>query len=254
LPDLGWLGRHLCISPIYARELTTQASQNRLLRRNLKMKLKKVLAATLAATMVLASVMTVGAAPTTIVSDGGSGGGSDDEETTTTAETYAEQNTQSANAAISVAGSSVKTSIGGVYAAESVQGVAVTTDLATVKANLGLKDGQTPVVIIYDTDVTKSTKAMDSVNAAVAAIGGTYVTALNIDLGAKQDGNWVTLSDGSVALATGLPKDADTSKTYSVVCVQPGGVTTILEDQDTNPKTVTFAVQAGLGTYALVAQ
>jgi hypothetical protein len=207
----------------------------------LKMKLKKVLAATLAATMVLASVVTVSATT------------SEDEGESAPA-TFAEEKSESAGATISVAGSDVKTSIGGVYAAESVQGVAVTTDLATVKANLGLKDGQTPVVIIYDTDVTKSTKAMDSVNAAVAAIGGTYVTALNIDLGAKQDGNWVTLSDGSVALATGLPKDADTSKTYSVVCVQPGGVTTILEDQDTNPKTVTFAVQAGLGTYALVAQ
>jgi hypothetical protein len=207
----------------------------------LKMKLKKVLAATLAATMVLASVVTVSA--TTSQDEGESAPA-----------TFAEEKSQPANATISVAGSDVKTSIGGVYAAESVQGVAVITDLATVKANLGLKDGQTPVIIIYDTDVKKSSKAMDSVNAAIAAIGGTYVTALNIDLGAKQDGKWVTLSDGSVALATGLPKDADTSKTYSVVCVQPGGVTTILEDQDTNPKTVTFAVQAGLGTYALVAQ
>jgi hypothetical protein len=198
-----------------------------------------VLAATLAATMVLASVVTVSA--TTSQDEGAP-------------KTFAEEKSQPANATISVAGSYVKTSIGGVYAAESVQGVAVVTDLATVKANLGLKVGQTPVIIIYDTDVNKSTKAMDSVNAAIAAIGGTYVTALNIDLGAKQDGKWVTLSDGSVALAAGLPKDADTSKTYSIVCVQPGGVTTILEDQDTNPKTVTFAVQAGLGTYAIVAQ
>jgi hypothetical protein len=212
----------------------------------LEMKLKKVLAATLAATMVLASVVTVSAATTTDQSSGS--------EESSSAETYAEEKSESANAIISVAGSSVKTSIGGVYAAESVQGVAVITDLATVKANLGLKDGQTPVIIIYDTDVKKSSKAMDSINAAIAAIGGTYVTALNIDLGAKQDGKWVTLSDGSVALSAGLPATADTSKTYSVVCVQPGGVTTILEDQDTNPKTVTFAVQAGLGTYALVAQ
>jgi hypothetical protein len=216
------------------------------LRRNLKMKLKKVLAATLAATMVLASVVTASAATTTGQSSGS-------EESSSPA-TFAEEKSLDANAVISVAGSSVKTSIGGVYAAESVQGVAVITDLATVKANLGLTAGQTPVVIIYDTDVKKSTKAMDSINAAIAAIGGTYVTALNIDLGAKQDGKWVTLSDGSVALSAGLPATADTSKTYSVVCVQPGGAITIIEDQDTNPKTITFAVQAGLGTYAIVAE
>jgi predicted metal-binding membrane protein len=210
-----------------------------------KMKLKKVLAATLAATMVLASVVTVSA--TTVQNDGV-------QESSSAPATYAEQKSLSANATVSVAGTSVKTSLSGVYAAESVQGVAVTTDLATVKANLGLTGNQKPVIIIYDTDTKKSSKAMDSVNAAIAAIGGTYVTALNIDLGAKENGKWVTLSDGSVALATGLPKTADTTKTYSVVCVQPGGVTTILEDQDTNPKTVTFEVQAGLGTYALVAQ
>jgi hypothetical protein len=249
LPDLGWLGRHLCISTILCKGTHHPSITKPIIEEEFKMKLKKVLAATLAATMVLASVMTVSAA-TTVQSSGSS----DEEETTATAETYAEQNTQSANAVISVAGSSVKTTIGGVYAAESVQGVAVITDLATIKANLGLTSGQTPVIIIYDTDTKKSSKAMDSINAAIAAIGGTYVTALNIDLGAKQDGKWVTLSDGSVALATGLPKGADTSKTYSVVCVQPGGVTTILEDQDTNPNTVTFAVQAGLGTYAIVAQ
>ena len=54
-------------------------------------------------------------------------------------------------------------------------------------------------------------------------------------------------------MAVGLPKGADTTKTYSIICVQPGGVVTMLEDIDTNPKTVTFDVKAGLGTYALAA-
>jgi hypothetical protein len=216
-----------------------------ILRRNFKMKLKKVLAATLAATMVLASVVTASAASTAQ---------NEGVQETVAPKTFAEQKSLSANAVVSVAGTSVRTSLSGVYAASSVQGTAVTTDLATVKANLGLTGNQKPIIIIYDTDTKKSSKAMDSVNAAIEAIGGTYVTALNIDLGAKENGKWVTLSDGSVALATGLPKTADTTKTYSVVCVQPGGVTTILEDQDTNPKTVTFEVKAGLGTYALVAQ
>lgn len=213
------------------------------------MKLKKVLAAILAATMVMASAVTVIAAPTTVQS----AGSSESSESAIPA-TFAEEHSQSAGATITVAGTSVKTSLEGVYAAASVEGVAVTTALADVKASLGLTGDQDPVIIIYDTDPKKSTAAMVSVNAAVEALGGTFVASMNVDLGARQDGKWVTLTDGSVAMAAGLPKDADTSKTYCVVCVQPGGTTTILEDQDTNPKTVTFAVQAGLGTYAIVAK
>jgi hypothetical protein len=217
------------------------------------MKLKKVLAATLAVTMVLASVTTVCAKPSTVQDEGVTSTPVSEPEPVP-APTYEELHSVSSNATVSVAGTDVKTSLSGVYSAQSVQGVAVTTDLDTVKASLGLTGNQKPVIIIYDTDVEKSYMAMASVNAAIEAIGGTYVTSLYVDLGAKENGKWVSLSDGSVAMATGLPKTADTSKTYSVVCVQPGGVTTILEDQDTNPKTVTFEVKAGLGTYALVAQ
>jgi hypothetical protein len=203
------------------------------------MKLKKILAAALATTMVLGSVLTVSATV---------------QEEPTPTPTYEQQHSLAANAKVTVGGTEVKTSVSGVYAAKSVQGAAITTDLSTVKSSLGLTGSQKPVVIIYDTDVKKSHLAMDSVNAAIEAMGGSYVTSLYIDLSAKENGKKIKLADGSVAMSTGLPKTADTSKTYSVVCVQPGGVTTILEDQDTNPKTVTFAVSAGIGTYAIVAQ
>ena len=226
---------------------THQPKTNYNLRRNIPMKMKKVLAATLAATMVMASAVTVSAATTTV--SGGSGSSE-----TQAVQTFAEQNSKSAGAVIKVGGVEVKTSLEGVYAANTVQGIAVKTALADVKAALGLTGTQKPVVIIYDTDAKKSSAAMVSVNAAAEALGAKVVSSLNIDLGAKEKGKWVTLKDGSVAVAAGLPKNADTSLTYSVVCVQPGGATTILEDQDTNPNTVTFAVQAGLGTYAIVAK
>ncbi len=208
------------------------------------MKLKKMLAATLAATMVLSSAMTVSAGY--YYSSSG-----ESESSSTVAE-----DVQVADAPITVAGSTVKTSIAGAYAAKSVQGTAVITPLAEVKASLGLKNGQVPAITIYDTDPLKSTKAMDCINAAVKAMGAgaEVLTSLNIDLGAKENGKWVELEDGSVAMAAGLPKDADLTKTYSVICVQPGGIITILEDLDTNPATVTFEVQAGIGTYAIVAQ
>ena len=207
------------------------------------MKIKKILAATLAATMVMASALTVCATTTS----GGSGSSSSSSSTSVAAE-----DVKSANVEIKVAGSSVKTTIAGGYAAKKVEGVAVTTPMAEVKASLGLKDGQTPYIIVYDTDAEKSHLAMDCVNAAAESMGATFVTAINVDLGAKENGKFISLKDGSIAMVVGSP-NVDVTKTYSMVCVQPGGVVTILEDQDTNPKTVTFDVKAGLGTYALAA-
>lgn len=214
------------------------------------MKLKKFLAATLTATMVMSSAMTVCASGYYDSSASSASSSSSESESTTVAE-----DVQVANAPIEVAGIAVRTSVAGVYAAKSVQGTAVTTPLADVKARLGLKDGQVPAITIYDTDFKKSSKAMESVNIILEAFlpGGEVLTALNIDLGARENGKWVTLENGSVAMAAGLPKDADPTKTYSVICVQPGGVYEILPDQDTNPATVTFEVKAGIGTYAIVA-
>jgi len=164
------------------------------------------------------------------------------------------EDVRTADAVISIAGTSVRTSIAGAYAAKSVQGIAVTTSLNDVVARLGLGSGQKPYIMLFDTDPVKSSKAMDCVNAAASALGGTVVTTLNIQLGAKQGGRFITLSDGSINMVAGLPKSADTTKTYSIVCVQPGGIISIFDDLDTNPQTVTFEVAAGLGTYALVAK
>lgn len=216
------------------------------------MKMKKTVAAILAATMVMSTGITVcaagsgSAAPIGVEKTEGSSGSS-----TTTAASAA----KSSGAEISVAGSNVKTSVSGVYAAEKVQGVAVMNSLAEVRSKLNLSGSQTPYVMIFDTDTKKSSKGMDSINAAVTALGGGEIAAtLNINLGAKEKGRFVSLSDGSVGMVVGLPKGIDTTKSISIICVRPGGKTTILEDTDTNPKTVTFELQAGLGTYAIVAQ
>ncbi len=240
---------------------------------------KRLLAATLAATMMMASALTAAAA------SGGSSGdessSSNREETpvvTVTPEEAAAQRdaadaataaaeaervtatvaealqVRSADAKMTVAGTAVQTTVAGAYAAKSVQGVAVTTAAETVKANLGLTGKQTPYIMAFDTNPKKSNLAMECVNATAEALGGTSVATINVDLAAKENGKLVTLSSGSVGMVVGLPKGADTDKTYSVVCVQPGGVVTILEDTDASPATVTFEVKAGLGTYGIVAK
>lgn len=231
-------------------------------------KVQKVLALTLAATMMLASAITVSASSggsSGVTGSAGSAGsagsvgstesaGSTDEGSGSSESAVSSVQTFTSGATVSVGGVSVKTTVAGVYAAKSVAGVAVTTPLANLKASLGLTGSQTPYIMVFDTDVKKSNLAMNCVNAAVEALGGNLVSTLNVNLGAKENGKWVSLSNGSAGLVIGLPKTADTSKNYSVVCVQPGGVVTILQDQDASPATVTFEVKAGLGTYGIVAK
>lgn len=237
-------------------------------------KVQKVLALTLAATMMLASALTVsassgGSAGVTgsagsagVTGSAGSAGSpeyagvseSSDDGSGSSESAVSAVQTFASGATITVGGTAVKTTIAGAYAAKSVAGVAVTTPIANLKASLGLTGSQTPYIMVFDTDPKKSNLAMNCVNAAVEALGGSLVTTLNIDLGAKENGKWVALSNGSAGIVIGLPKTADGSKTYSVVCVQPGGVVTILQDQDASPATVTFEVKAGLGTYGIVAK
>lgn len=235
---------------------------------------KRALAATLMATLVMASTLTAAAAGTggtggskgsSSVSGNSSAASESRDSSSSTSESSSEASEPEtvatqvvvvrAGGAVRLAGTAVTNTIAGAIVANTVQGVAVTTPLADVKASLGLADNQTPYITVFDTDAKKSNLAMACVNSAVQANGGSVVTALNVDLGAKNsNGKFVTLSNGSAAMAVGLPKNADTSKTYYVVCVQSGGVITVLQDQDTNPATVTFAIKAGLGTYALVAK
>lgn len=222
------------------------------------MKIKKILAAILAATMVMASALTVCAADGSNGSNGSNGQSSSSSTTagsSTTNDdtiTVAPENVLGANSQISIAGTKVKTTIAGAYMAKNIQGAAVTTSLEDIKAALGLTGNQKPYIIMYDTDTKKSVKAMASIQAALEANGGVFVTALNIDLGAKENGKFVKLADGSVNMLIGLPKTCDTTKEYCIILVQPGGIVSLLEDKDIDPKTITFDVKAGLGTYALV--
>lgn len=240
----------------------------------MKMKsVKRVLVTALVATMLVGSVMTTQAAG----GSGGSSGSSGASSAPSSSESKSDEGSKqandesenvfssllamrenvtslSANGTVTVAGTKVKSTIAGATIVKNLQGVAVTTPMADIKASLGLTGSQTPYVIAYDISEKKSPLAMKCVNAAIQAAGGTFVSAINVDLCARENGRIVTLADGSAAMAAGLPKNADQSKTYYVVCVQPGGVITILQDQDSNPATVTFEIKAGLAAYAIVAQ
>jgi hypothetical protein len=159
------------------------------------------------------------------------------------------------NAAITVAGKNVTTTVAGAYLTNKVNGVAVVTPAAELAENLNLAAGQKAYVMVYDFDQKKSNLAMNSINGAAQALGAEFITAINVNLGAMQNGKFVKLADGSVNMVVGLPKTAiDPTKTYSVACVQPGGAVTIYQDLDNDPQTLTFNVKAGLGAYAILAK
>ena len=213
----------------------------------MKMKsMKTLLTVALVATMVVGSAFSVCAK--TDSGDGGAG------ETISAVEAEVREATVVPGEVAVFGGKVFNNTIQNILLSKQAQGAAVTVPLDTVKAALGLKLGQNPKMLIYDLDTKKSGAAMTSINAAIEALQGTFVTAFDIDLSAVENNKKVVLSDGSVAMAMGLPKGVDTTKTYVMVCVQAGGVTTVLEDKDTNPATITFDVQAGLGAYALVAK
>lgn len=215
------------------------------------MKIKRILAATLAATMVMASSLPVFAGTTTKTGGGGS--------TTTETATISyfeimEQKAVKAGGEATVGGVKVVNTIKNYNMSNTLQGAAVTMPKADIAAALGLKAGQEAQVTVFDMSAKKSPKAMASLTAGADAIGAKIVTALDIDLSAVEKGKKVELKDGSIAMSIGLPKNADTTKEYVMICVKYGGAIEVLEDLDTNPSTVTFAVKAGLGSYALAAK
>lgn len=192
------------------------------------MKFKKVLATTMAATMVMASAMTVCAAdqyPNLVL---------------------AKQN-------VLVAGDANQTQVAGDYSAESIRGAAVLTGFEDVKTALGLTAEQRPTVVIYDAEVKSSPDAIATLEAATKDAGATEVASIYFELGAKENGKWLSkVNDATVTVKVGLPKNADRTKKYSVIYVQENGVSTILEDLDTSDKTVTFKAASGVGTYGIV--
>lgn len=192
------------------------------------MKFKKALAATMAVTMVMASAMTVCAA-----------------------DKY--PNLKIANQNVLVAGDENATSVAGDYSTEYVRGVAVLTPFQDVKASLGLTENQRPTVVVYDAEQKSSPEAFACLDAAVQDLGATEVASIYFELGAKENGKWITpAASTTVTVKAGLPKNADKTKTYHVVRVQENGVVTVLEDLDNSNKTVTFEAVSGVGTYGIV--
>jgi hypothetical protein len=146
-----------------------------------------------------------------------------------------------------------KSQLPGAYAVKKLAGFAVTTSLANAIANLGLTGAERPFIKVYDISAKNSPLAFACIDAAAKSVGGTVIEAINVDFGKMSGGKFVRLENGEVVAKVGLKKNQVVAgKKYAIVQVLPGGATKIIEDQDNDPNTVTFPVQAGLGAYAVI--
>lgn len=201
--------------------------------------IKKLMACALAVSLVMAPVLGVSAA-TVAPSTSEPAASTAAAVTTTTTST-------------TVAG--VKSTVGGVFTAKSVGGVAVSTATSSLAAGYGLASNEKPYAKVSDMDPKKSYAAKAVIDLAAASQGAEVGPMLNIELGKMTGGKYSLLSTegDAIRLSVAVPaKFAQANKTFAVVRVRAGGACTILQDVDDNPNTVTFDTTGGAGAYAII--
>lgn len=225
---------------------------------------KRALALLLSLSMIMASTITAFAADGSGGSDSPSSESSESTESEDTSssdddsssgeptEEFTLSDVYAANTPINVGGKVLKITVDGIYAAKSVNGVAPAASKESVAQSMGLTGKQKPYFMIFDTDKKKSNLAMQSINAALNASSGTFITAINMYLGYLENGKYYPGTTGSVQMTVGVPKSALVpGREYFLVAALPLGQTVILEDLDSDTNTVTFNAIPGNIAYAL---
>ena len=212
---------------------------------------KKLLAVTIAASMMVVPVV-AGAATST-----DEAGKSAETTTATTSSNSGSSSSSSSSSTVTVVAETnkvagVTSTVAGSYRVKTLNGVAVKTSEAELKAAAGLGAGEKPYVKAYDITAKNSPAAFASINAAAQALGGRVVGAINVDFGKLSSGKFAEL-DSSVSARTmvGIP-GAKADKKYVIVKVLAGGATEVIEDADTVTSTITFDITGGLAAYAVV--
>jgi len=159
------------------------------------------------------------------------------------------------SSSVSLGGKAVKSTVGGVFIAPNVNGLAVTTPLTTINASFGLTAGQSASIMVLEANAVNSPKSYAVAQNAATGLNGNVVAMLNLEFGFRQNGRYSDLTDNGTKaeLAVGLPKTADTGKAYKVLTIKEGGFVTVTDDLDDDPNTVTIAFGGGKAAYALVA-
>lgn len=156
-----------------------------------------------------------------------------------------------------IGGKSVKSTVGGIFIATAVNGVAVTSPVASVNAAIGLTqadvDAGTNARFFICNSANKEMKA--ALQSAAAAAGKTVGAYLNVDLYTITKKGTVTAIRNTaepITMTFGLPgRIANAGSSVSVICIDKDGKSVVMEDTDTDPKTLTVNTNV-FGVYAIV--
>lgn len=161
------------------------------------------------------------------------------------------------NNTVIIGGKSVKSTVGGIFMATAVNGVAVTSPVASVNAAIGLSqadvDAGTNARFYICNSSNKEMKA--ALQSAAAATGKTVGAYINVDLYTITKKGTVTAIRNTaepITMTFGLPgRIANAGNSVSVICIDQDGKPVVMEDTDTDPKTLTINTNV-FGVYAIV--
>lgn len=156
-----------------------------------------------------------------------------------------------------VGGKNMQSTVGGVFIATAVNGAAVTTPVASLNAAIGLSqadvDAGTNARFYICNSTNKETKA--ALQSVAEATGKTVGAYINVDLYTITKQGKVTAVRNSVEPVTmtfGLPgRIVNAGSSASVICIGTDGKSVVMEDTDTDPKTLTIDTKV-FGVYAIV--
>ena len=156
---------------------------------------------------------------------------------------------------VSAGGASITSSVDGVYSAKAVGGVAVKSPLADVYNSVGaVQDPASKEKLTFYVCDNRDWEEQEIYSQAAQIVGKQLVSVIDMDLYhfTASGCQTVRTSSAPVEIVIALPKwSVDSSKAFSVWCVDPSGQLVQMEDTDTNPETITIQANC-FGTYAIV--
>lgn len=206
--------------------------------------IKKILVVTLAGTMAL------GCSLTALADSGSNKGSSSNVVATPAASTEAVVEVVEKNV---VAGKA--STVPGAYIADVIDGAAVATSAADIKAGYGLAAGETPFVRTFNVDAKKSPLAMNVFTAVAGSQNAILGPCVHVDFGKKVGGKFFFLAaDGqAVSMKFALKRSFfQAGMNYAVICVRPGGAFTIIPAVADANGVITFGITGGQATYAVI--
>ena len=165
--------------------------------------LKKVLCTALALSLVMAPVLTVGATGTNETPSSSPAGDTAAGTASDTAVSAEEAVVIPTTSTVTVGGKVMKSAISGAYLSKTIPGTVIETGSAVISESYGLTGAEKPYVRVYDITEKGSPMAYASINAAAAAIGGTVVGSVNMEIG-KLLGSKFSLLPQGAPIAVGL--------------------------------------------------